>query len=70
MNNGFDWVIDEDDYDNEEQKEEFEDDGDEYYLEGMSLDDKIAQLQKNANVILDQDEKGYKGLKEDMTYKM
>ena len=30
--------------DEEEVKEEFEDDGDEYYLEGMTLDDKIAAL--------------------------
>ena len=29
------------DYGDEESKEPFEDDGDEYYLEGMSLDEKI-----------------------------
>lgn len=30
--------------DEEEIKEPFEDEGDEYYLEGMTLDEKIAQL--------------------------
>ena len=32
------------DYGEEESKQPFEDDGDEYYLEGMSLDEKILQL--------------------------
>ena len=42
----------------EEKKEQFEDEGDEYYLEGMTLDEKIAQLTKNANTILAKDKKG------------
>ena len=32
---------DSDEYGQEERKEPFEDDGDEYYLEGMTLDEKI-----------------------------
>ena len=53
----------------EEKKEQFEDEGDEYYLEGMTLDEKIAQLTKNANQILEKDKKGYLGEKEDQQYK-
>ena len=55
--------------DEEEIKEPFEDEGDEYYLEGMTLDEKIAQLQQNANKIMEQDKKGFRGEVEDMQYK-
>ena len=58
------------DYDEEEAKDEFADDGDEYYLEGMSLDDKIAQLVKAEHAILDQDKKGRHGEEADVQYKM
>ena len=61
---GYDYYSDE-----EQKKEQFSEEGDEYYLEGMTLDEKIAQLTKNANQILEKDKKGYMGEREDQQYK-
>jgi len=49
------------DYGEEEAKDEFSNDGDDYVLEGSTIDDKLAEIMKAEHAILAQDKTGNQG---------